>query len=265
MMRSKIILISLAVALCSGCVSHFNTYKLDVRQGNFITPEMRDKLKLGMTRQQVRYVMGTPLLSDAFHGDRWDYIYSLAQHGAVTEKQVMTLYFEGDNLVRIDDSAMPAIVPAPLVEQPASAVMATSAVADVPVVAASAVAAPTVAEAAPVAVNAEATVATSVQEWAAAWAARDSQRYLAAYAPSFQTAGMSHAAWLKQRTERFAKARAILVSLRDMVVKTQDDTHATATFVQDYRSDTHHDSTRKVLQLEKIAGAWLIVSEQTEE
>ncbi len=260
MMRSKIISISLAVALCSGCVSHFNTYKLDVRQGNFITPEMRDKLKLGMTRQQVRYVMGTPLLSDAFHNDRWDYIYSLAQHGAVVEKQVMILYFEGDNLVRIDDSAMPVIVPAPVDEQPASAVMAISAVAEVPVVAASAVAATT-----PLAVTSEAAITASVQAWAAAWSARDSKQYLASYAPSFHPAGMSHAAWLKQRTARFAKAHAIVVSIGDMVVKVQDNTHATATFVQDYRSDTHHDSTRKTLQLEKIAGAWLIVSERTEE
>ena len=263
MMRSKIILISLVVAVCSGCVSHFSAYKLDIRQGNFITPEMRDKLKLGMSRQQVRYVMGTPLLSDTFHGDRWDYIYSLAQHDTVVEKQVLTLYFEGDNLTRIDDSTMPAVVPAPTTEQPASAVIAASAVADAPVVAAPVVAAPTVPDAAQGAADAEAAIKASVQGWAAAWSARDSKQYLATYAPSFHPAGMSHAVWLKQRTERFAKAHAIVVSIGDMVVKTQDDTHATATFVQDYRSDTHRDSTRKTLQLEKIAGAWLIVSEQT--
>jgi outer membrane protein assembly factor BamE len=257
MMRSKIILISLVVAICSGCVSHFSAYKLDIRQGNFITPEMRDKLKLGMSRQQVRYVMGTPLLSDTFHGDRWDYIYSLAQHDTVVEKQVLTLYFEGDNLTRIDDSAMPASVPAPAIEQSASAVIAVSAVAAAPIVAA-----PTVPDAAHV--DAEAAIKVSVQGWAAAWSARDSKQYLAAYAPSFHPAGMSRAAWLKQRTERFANAHAIAVSIGDMVVKAQDDTHATATFVQDYRSDTHHDSTRKTVQLEKIAGAWLIVSEQTE-
>lgn len=259
MMRSKIILISFVVAICSGCVSHFSAYKLDIRQGNFITPEMRDKLKLGMSRQQVRYVMGTPLLSDTFHGDRWDYIYSLAQHDTVVEKQVLTLYFEGDNLTRIDDSTMPASVPSPIAEQPASAVIAASAVA-----AAAIVAAPTVPDAGQAAADAEAAIKASVQGWAAAWSARDSKQYLAAYAPSFHSPGMSRAAWLKQRTERFANAHAIAVSIGDMVVKAQDDTHATATFVQDYRSDTHRDSTRKTLQLEKTAGAWLIVSEQTE-
>lgn len=106
MMRHKIILVSLLLAACG--VPHLTPYKMDVRQGNFVTQEMRDKLKLGMSKQQVRYVLGTPLVSDAFHGNRWDYAYSLAQKGAVVERQAMTLYFEGDNLTRIDDAAMPA-------------------------------------------------------------------------------------------------------------------------------------------------------------
>lgn len=256
MMRSKIILLSLTLAVCSGCVSHLRPYKMDIRQGNFVTPEMRDKLKLGMTKQQVRYVMGTPLLSDAFHGNRWDYAYSLAKHGEVVEKQAMTLYFEGDSLARIDDSMMPAAVPAAVIEQPESAVTAASAVADVPVVAIPVPVQPVV--------DAEATVKASLQAWAAAWSARDSKQYLAAYSPSFHPAGMSHAAWQKQRTQRLKKSGSIAVVLSDVLVKAQDDTHATVTFMQDYRSGAHHDSARKTLQLEKIGDAWLIVSEQIE-
>lgn len=103
-MRIKLILLSLMLASCSGHpLSFLSPYKMDIRQGNYVTPEMREKLKPGMSKQQVRYVMGTPMVNDVFHGNRWDYAYRLEHDGQVTEKQNMTLYFEGDNLARIED------------------------------------------------------------------------------------------------------------------------------------------------------------------
>src|SRR3989338_9183060 len=104
-MRIKIILFSLILlsSLMSSCAS----YKMDIRQGNFITADMREKLKPGMSRQQVRYVLGTPMISDAFHGNRWDYVYRLEQGGKVVDKQGLTIYFEGDKLARIDDGGQP--------------------------------------------------------------------------------------------------------------------------------------------------------------
>ena len=103
-MRIKLILLSTLLASCSYISSPvLSPYKMDIRQGNTISAEMREKLKLGMSRHQVRYVLGTPMVSDAFHGNRWDYIYMLEQEGKVVEKRRLTLYFEGDNLVRMDD------------------------------------------------------------------------------------------------------------------------------------------------------------------
>ena len=103
-MRIKLILLSTLLASCSYISSPvLSPYKMDIRQGNSIPAEMREKLKLGMSRHQVRYVLGTPMVSDVFHGNRWDYIYMLEQEGKVVEKQRLTLYFEGDNLVRMDD------------------------------------------------------------------------------------------------------------------------------------------------------------------
>ncbi|MBI5625936.1 MAG: outer membrane protein assembly factor BamE [Nitrosomonadales bacterium] len=98
-MRFILILLSLMLVSCSA------PYKMDIRQGNIVTPEMREKLKIGMTKPQVRYVLGSPTINDAFHGNRWDYVYRLERRGKATEKQNMTLYFEGDNLVRIDDGS----------------------------------------------------------------------------------------------------------------------------------------------------------------
>jgi outer membrane protein assembly factor BamE len=100
-MRIKIILLSLL--LLSPVLSSCAIYKMDIRQGNFVTQDMREKLKLGMTKPQVRYVLGTPMINDAFHGNRWDYAYRLEHGGKMVEKQNLTLYFEADILARIDD------------------------------------------------------------------------------------------------------------------------------------------------------------------
>lgn len=249
MTRSKWVCLSVGVVLLSGCVSHLRPYKMDVRQGNYISAEMREKLKLGMSKQQVRYVMGTPLLVDAFHGDRWDYRYRLAEHGTVVEQQGMTLYFEGDTLARIDDAAMPALPPAPAVEA-APPVAAASAVPET--------------QPAPVAAAApDAAVKAGLAAWAAAWSARDGKAYLAAYAPAYKPEGMSRAAWQKQRLQRMAKAKSITVTLSEVEVTMQDDNHASVRCTQDYRADLYHDVTRKLMQLERSGDAWLIVSETT--
>lgn len=116
-MRTKLILLSLLLASCSSA-PFLTPYKMDIRQGNFVTPAMREKLKPGMTKPQVRYVLGTPMINDVFHGNRWDYAYRLERGGKVIETQNMTLYFEGENLVRVVDGSPPAeAVPAKTDEQ----------------------------------------------------------------------------------------------------------------------------------------------------
>jgi outer membrane protein assembly factor BamE len=105
-MRTKLILLSLLLASCNS-VPFLTSYKMDIRQGNFVTPDMREKLKIGMTKPQVRYVLGTPMINDIFHNNRWDYAYRLERDGKVIEQQNMTLYFEGENLSRIVDGSQP--------------------------------------------------------------------------------------------------------------------------------------------------------------
>ena len=96
MMRTKLILLSLmllsSVLASCGVVPFLTPYKMDIRQGNFVTPQMREKLKLGMSRQQVRYVLGTPMVNDVFHGNRWDYVYRLEHGGKMVEQQFDTLF-----------------------------------------------------------------------------------------------------------------------------------------------------------------------------
>jgi outer membrane protein assembly factor BamE len=84
-------------------------HKMDIPQGNLITPDMRDRVKPGMTRSQVRLALGTPLLADPFHGNRWDYVYTLDQKGKRVQQQRYTVIFDGDRVVRVDDSDMPPL------------------------------------------------------------------------------------------------------------------------------------------------------------
>jgi len=99
-MRFTLILFSLVLASCSSLLT---PYKMEIRQGNYVTAEMRAQLKIGMSKQQVLYILGTPIVHDAFHDNRWDYVYRLEQKGEAVEKQDMTLFFEGENLVRVID------------------------------------------------------------------------------------------------------------------------------------------------------------------
>jgi outer membrane protein assembly factor BamE len=82
-------------------------YRMDIQQGNVVTQEMVAKLKPGMTRQQVRFVMGTPPIADAFHQDRWDYVYYLNRGGQLVEHRRLILLFEGDTLKRIEGDVVP--------------------------------------------------------------------------------------------------------------------------------------------------------------
>ena len=105
-MRTKIVW--LALILLSPVLSSCSVYRMDIRQGNYVSFDMRQKLKVGMTKAQVRFVLGTPLIMDPFHDNRWDYEYRLLHNHKVIEKQGLTLYFEGDNLVRIVDGSQSA-------------------------------------------------------------------------------------------------------------------------------------------------------------
>lgn len=82
-------------------------HKIDVQQGNYVTQEMVAKLKPGMSRSQVRFVLGTPLITDVFHESRWDYVYRLEKAGKLVEQRKLTVVFEGDRLLRLDGDVIP--------------------------------------------------------------------------------------------------------------------------------------------------------------
>jgi len=95
----------LALAGCSSMpevTSLLTPYKIDIRQGNFVTQEMVAQLKLGQSRDQVRFILGTSLLTDAFHADRWDYVYRFQPGHGESQQRRMSVYFTDGKLARIE-------------------------------------------------------------------------------------------------------------------------------------------------------------------
>lgn len=78
-------------------------YRIDVQQGNVVTEEMIETLKPGMTKSQVLFVMGSPLIVDAFRENRWDYVYIFRDRGSLSEQKRLTIFFEGDILTSMEN------------------------------------------------------------------------------------------------------------------------------------------------------------------
>ncbi len=133
MLRRGLILLPLVLAGCSSpstwTVPGFSSYKIDIQQGNVVTKDMIAKLKPGMTRSQVRFVLGTPLLVDPFRTNRWDYLYTLETKGNTAEQRQLRVFFENDKMVRyegdlaadVPGGAAAAVKPAPAPAKPDAA------------------------------------------------------------------------------------------------------------------------------------------------
>ncbi|WP_243410823.1 outer membrane protein assembly factor BamE [Pusillimonas noertemannii] len=111
-MRNSLAVCILAVALsaCGGTKWGF-PYRADIQQGNWVTAEQVARLEQGMTREQVRYVLGTPTLKDIFHANRWDYPYYNKPGYGNAEERRFTVWFENDQLVRWEGDDQPDYQP----------------------------------------------------------------------------------------------------------------------------------------------------------
>ena len=89
-------------------VSVVTPYKIDIVQGNFVSREQAAALKEGMSRLQVREILGTPLLVSIFHADRWDYVFTFKRQGVEPQARRVTVFFNGDSLTRVEADALPS-------------------------------------------------------------------------------------------------------------------------------------------------------------
>jgi outer membrane protein assembly factor BamE len=104
--QARAILVFLAAVLgaCSWVPRPFSEYKIDIQQGNVLTQDMVGQLRPGLSKDQVRFILGTPVLADIFHANRWDYVYRLQKGstGEVEERKFSTFFDDDDRLVRVE-------------------------------------------------------------------------------------------------------------------------------------------------------------------
>ncbi|MBK9237853.1 MAG: outer membrane protein assembly factor BamE [Rhodoferax sp.] len=111
------LILAACAAMLAGCSSFdgassriagiVTPYRMDLVQGNFVSKEQVDVVKPGMTRGQVREILGTPLLTSVFHADRWDYVFTFKRQGTAPQQRKLTAFFKGDALERLDSDALP--------------------------------------------------------------------------------------------------------------------------------------------------------------
>lgn len=89
-------------------LSAITPYKVEVVQGNFVSREQVQALQPGMSRQHVREILGTPLVTSVFHADRWEYVFTIKRQGVQEQTRKLTVFFEGEQFVRVEGDEMPS-------------------------------------------------------------------------------------------------------------------------------------------------------------
>ncbi len=109
---SRRVLSCLFCALLLPACHYLTPYKLEIQQGNLVTKESFERVKLGMSKAEVRTTLGTPLLQDVFHANRWDYVFShsnktgsFGPFGSAPEERRLTFFFADDKLTKIEGDA----------------------------------------------------------------------------------------------------------------------------------------------------------------
>jgi outer membrane protein assembly factor BamE len=107
-----------ALALLAGCgtvdsasrriTDSITPYRVEVVQGNFVSKEQVEALQKGMSRDQVRQILGTPLVTSLFHGERWDYVFTLRRNRVAPQQRRLTVFFRGDAMDRVEGDPMPS-------------------------------------------------------------------------------------------------------------------------------------------------------------
>jgi outer membrane protein assembly factor BamE len=110
------VVVALSLAACASVrdrlpdvsAGFISPYKIDVVQGNVVTREQAEVLKPGMPRQQVRDILGTPLVASVFHAHRWDYVFTFKRQGQEEQRRRLTVFFKGDVLERVEADPLPS-------------------------------------------------------------------------------------------------------------------------------------------------------------
>jgi outer membrane protein assembly factor BamE len=285
------------VAGCSG--GYIASHRIDVQQGNALDQENVARLKPGLSRSQVRFLLGTPLMVDPFRTDRWDYVYRYYKAGKLTEQKRITLFFDGDTLARIEGDMPDPAAQVPATEPPAQPVPVDPGVAPAPAAPVTSIVptlhspqdvpahgdprpapdlrlkaegdatrirpdmAPPFAGTGSEPDGRDARVLKAVDEWAVAWSRRDESAYFSAYDERFvPEERLSRAEWEYRKPRSLDAARDIEVRIDSPSVSHVEEGTVAVAFNQSYRSGSYRDAVVKQLQMVEQDGRWLIVEEK---
>jgi len=115
MYKQNQLLILVLLLSVTGCATEGGfklpgVYRVDIQQGNVIDQETVNRLRPGMDKNQVQFIMGTPAIHDPFHAEQWDYLYTLSERGGPREQRRVRIYFEDGTLARVEGDIVPAAV-----------------------------------------------------------------------------------------------------------------------------------------------------------
>ena len=106
------LLVSLSLVSCSTILNNLpGVYTIDIQQGNIVEQSMIDQLRPGMNKRQVQFIMGSPMMDDIFHKNRWDYLYLNKPSGEDKKQKQVSLFFENDQIVGIQGDFRPGTIP----------------------------------------------------------------------------------------------------------------------------------------------------------
>ena len=287
----------LAIVSLTAC----GVYNPPLAQGNVFKADQIAALKVGMSKQGVLDVMGTPLLQDAFTKNRWDYVYRLASRTTLAEQSTVTLTFDAANRL-IDWTGRPAQASNNLASATAASMLNNTArlssdvsasnssaaiiqvasapsvvmptVVAVPVALPAVVSTPAVATAAAAApskptvsdfTSSNPQVTQSIESWRKAWSGRDLRNYLAAYAATYKGELASRDAWVTGRTRIISNAGNISLTFGTPTLTWESADRVSAEFSQNYRSDVFKQTGKKTLQMQRIDGEFKIINEMFSE
>lgn len=249
-----------ALLLCLNACSLFTPHKMDINQGVQIEQSALDKLKLGMTKEQVEFVLGSPATQNLYTLGRWDYVESIKsdnQKNNVNKK--LALWFDGNSLervaasgynvshlqgkhaVRIAQKEPKRTIPTP---QPISPLTTTTP--------------------APTPISIEKEIQDTLDIWSSAWSNQDVNAYVTQYVQGYSPSkSLKHSTWVKRKKSSLVNPKFIKLKLSNLQINVRNNQQATAQFVQSYQSNTYQDTVIKKLTFTKEHGLWKIAKEQT--
>ncbi|MEY3996332.1 MAG: hypothetical protein RL344_675 [Pseudomonadota bacterium] len=254
----------------SGCT----VYKKDIAQGNKLEIEQVNSLKVGMTRQKVQQILGTPLLQDIFNQQRSDYVHRHVSKTGEIEQEVLTVFYNASNqLLSWSGVGLPSSTDAVTVPNQKQDLFSEVSAANKPLQVMPVISIPT-----PVAVVAnkiktveqqsqpspvEPLIKNKIEAWQRAWQAKLLPQYASLYADGYVATAGSHELWLKQRQNMFDISGDILVlNITDMKIIQTNDDEVRATFTQQYQSNILKETGTKQLYFQRFGDEWKIVAER---